>query len=58
MEGLAAFPYALCPDPEAAGTLYAGLGDGTILRSQDSGEGWEEIASVPSGLQALAAVSA
>jgi hypothetical protein len=58
LEGLAAFPYALCPDPEAAGTLYAGLGDGTILRSQDSGEGWEEIASVPSGLQALAAVSA
>jgi hypothetical protein len=58
LEGLAAFPYALCPDPEAAGTVYAGLGDGTILRSQDSGEGWEEIASVPSGLQALAAVSA
>jgi hypothetical protein len=29
--------------------VYAGLGDGTILRSQDSGEGWEEIASVPSG---------
>ncbi len=58
LEGLAAFPYALCPDPEAAGTVYAGLGDGTILSSQDSGEGWEEIASVPSGLQALAAVAA
>jgi photosystem II stability/assembly factor-like uncharacterized protein len=57
LEGLAAFPYALCTDPEAAGTLYAGLGDGTILRSQDSGEGWDEIASVPTGLQALAAVS-
>jgi photosystem II stability/assembly factor-like uncharacterized protein len=58
LEGLAAFPYALCPDPEAPGTVYAGLGDGTILRSQDSGEGWEEFASVPAGLQALAAVSA
>jgi photosystem II stability/assembly factor-like uncharacterized protein len=57
MEGLAAFPYALCPDPEAPGTLYAGLGDGRVLWSQDSGEGWEEVASVPSGLQALTAVS-
>ena len=58
LEGLTAFPYALSADPEAPGTLYAGLGDGTILRSQDSGEGWEEFASVPSGLQALAAVTA
>ncbi len=57
LEGLAAFPYALCPDPEVAGTVYAGLGDGTILCSQDSGEGWEEFARVPAGLQALAAVS-
>jgi hypothetical protein len=37
--------------------LYAGLGDGTILRSQDSGEGWEEVARGPAGLQALAAVA-
>jgi len=58
LEGLAAFPYALCTDPEAAGTLYASLGDGTILRSQDSGEDWEEVARVPAGLQALAAVPA
>jgi photosystem II stability/assembly factor-like uncharacterized protein len=58
MEGLAAFPYALCSDPDAPGTLYAGLGDGTILRSADAGEGWEEVARVPSGLQALTAVSA
>jgi photosystem II stability/assembly factor-like uncharacterized protein len=57
LEGLAAFPYALCPDPEAAGALYAGLGDGTILRGADAGEGWEEVAHVPAGLQALAAVS-
>jgi photosystem II stability/assembly factor-like uncharacterized protein len=58
LEGLAAFPYALCPAPEASGALYAGLGDGTILRSQDSGEGWEEFARVPVGLQALAAATA
>ena len=58
LEGLAAFPYALCPDPGAPGTVYAGLGTGAILRSQDSGEGWEEFARVPAGLQALAAVAA
>jgi len=58
LEGLAAFPYALCPDPEVAGTVYAGLADGTILCSQDSGEEWEEFARVPAGLQALAAVPA
>ncbi len=58
MEDLAAFPYALCVDPEAAGAVYAGFGDGTILCSQDSGERWEEVACVPAGLQALAAVSA
>jgi photosystem II stability/assembly factor-like uncharacterized protein len=58
LEGLAAFPYALCSDPEVPGVLYAGLGDGTILRSVDAGEGWEEVAHVPAGLQALAAVVA
>lgn len=44
-------------DPEAPGTLYAGFGDGTILRSADAGEGWEEAARVPAGLQALAVVT-
>jgi photosystem II stability/assembly factor-like uncharacterized protein len=58
LEGLAAFPYALCSDPEAPGRLYAGLGDGTILRSADAGERWQEVARVPAGLQALAAASA
>ena len=58
LEGIAAFPYALCADPEAPGTVYAGLGNGTILRSRDSGEGWEEFARVPAGRQALAAVAA
>ncbi len=58
LEGLAAFPYALCSDPEVPGTLYAGFADGKILRSADAGEGWEEVARVPAGLQALAAVTA
>ena len=58
LEGLAAFPYALCSDPEAPGTLYAGFGDGMILRSSAAGEGWDEVVRGPSGLQALAAVPA
>ena len=58
LEGLSAFPYALCQDPEAPGVLYAGLGDGTILRGANAGESWEEITWVAPGLQALAAVSA
>jgi hypothetical protein len=58
LKGLAAFPYALCADPEVPRAVYAGLGDGTILRSPDSGGGWEEFVRVPAGLQALAAVSA
>ena len=58
LEGLSAFPYALCQDPETPGTVYAGFGDGTILRSADAGAQWEEVAQVASGLQALTAVSA
>ena len=58
LEGLYAFPYALCPDPEAPRALYAGLGDGTVLRGANVGESWEEVARVAPGLQALAAVSA
>jgi hypothetical protein len=58
LEGLAAFPYALCQDPETPETLYAGFGDGTILRGVNAGESWEEIIRVAPGLQALAAVSA
>src|SRR5215207_9603622 len=57
LEGLDAFPYALCPDPESHGTVYAGLGDGTILRGEDAGERWEEVARVSPGLDGLAAVS-
>jgi len=57
LDGLAAFPYALCPDPGASGTLYAAFGDGKVLRSQDAGSSWDEVAHVPSGLAALAAVT-
>jgi photosystem II stability/assembly factor-like uncharacterized protein len=56
LEGLSEFPYALCAEPGAPGVLYAGLGDGSILRSPDSGESWEEVARVP-GVAALAAVA-
>jgi hypothetical protein len=57
LEDLAAFPYALCADPEKPGALYAGFGDGKILHSQDAGESWDEIADVPA-LDALVAVRA
>ena len=56
LEHLAEFPYALVADPEKPGSLYAGLGDGTILRSPDAGASWEEVARVP-GLEALAVVA-
>jgi hypothetical protein len=52
--GLDAFPYALYPG--SPGAVYAGLGDGTILRGEDAGESWEEVARVSPGLQALVAV--
>jgi photosystem II stability/assembly factor-like uncharacterized protein len=55
LENLAAFPYALCADPEAPEALYAGFGDGKIVHSPDAGASWDEIASVPA-LDALAAV--
>ena len=54
--GLAAFPSALTADAEAPGALYAGLGDGTLLRSADAGASWDEVAHTPGGLAALAAV--
>ncbi len=56
LEGLSEFPYALAADPETPGILYAGLGDGTILRGTEAGERWEELARTP-GLAALAAVA-
>ena len=47
MEHLAEFPYALAADPYTPGALYAGFGDGRILRSPDAGENWSEHARVP-----------
>jgi photosystem II stability/assembly factor-like uncharacterized protein len=58
LEGLDEFPYALCPDPEVPGVVYAGLGNGTILRGVGAGESWEEVARVTPGLDALVAVPA
>ena len=58
LEGLDAFPYALCADPETPGAVYAALGDGTILRAAEAGESWDEVARVSPGLDALVAVSA
>jgi len=57
LDGLAAFPYALAADPETPGAVYAGLGDGTLLRSPDAGASWDEVARTPAGLAALAAMS-
>jgi photosystem II stability/assembly factor-like uncharacterized protein len=57
LEHLAEFPYALVGDPEKPDGLYAGLGDGTILRSPDAGTSWDEVTRVPK-LDALAAVAA
>jgi photosystem II stability/assembly factor-like uncharacterized protein len=57
LEDLASFPYALCPDPEVPWTLYAGFGDGEILRTQDAGKNWDEVARVAPGLAAMAAVA-
>jgi photosystem II stability/assembly factor-like uncharacterized protein len=54
LDGLAAFPYALATDPETPGALYAGLGDGALLRSPDTGASWDEVARTPAGLAALA----
>ena len=43
-------------DPETPGALYAGFGDGGILRSPDAGATWDEVSRTPGGLAALAAV--
>ena len=56
LKNLAEFPYALASDPATPGALYAGLGEGTILRSPDKGESWEEVIHVPD-LEALTAVA-
>jgi hypothetical protein len=55
VDGLAAFPYALAADPEAPGAVFAGFGDGEILRSPDAGANWYEVVRVPA-VEALAIV--
>ena len=57
LEDLPEFPYALAADPGTPGALYAGLGNGSILHSGDSGESWREAARPSHGLDALAAVA-
>ena len=37
---LVGFPYALAAD---SGSLFAGLGDGRIYRSQDRGDHWAQL---------------
>jgi hypothetical protein len=56
LEHLDAFPYALSADPEIAGSLYAGLGDGTIMGRAGPEEEWREVARVPGSVSALAIV--
>jgi hypothetical protein len=45
-----AFPYALAT---ASGALYAGLGDGSILRSTDGGDTWERLPVEVGSISAL-----
>jgi photosystem II stability/assembly factor-like uncharacterized protein len=56
LEGLREFPYALAADPGTSGALFAGFGDGEILRSPDAGASWDEVSRTPGGLAALAVV--
>jgi photosystem II stability/assembly factor-like uncharacterized protein len=37
----------------ANGHLFAGLGDGTLLQSQDGGESWSELSERADGITAL-----
>jgi photosystem II stability/assembly factor-like uncharacterized protein len=53
---LDAMPYALVALPE--GVLFAGLGDGTLMRSDDRGESWEPISAAAERVLALEAVAA
>ena len=36
------------------GRLFAGLGDGTLLQSEDGGESWSELGERIGGITALA----
>jgi len=49
-------PYALVAP--ADGELFAGLGDGTLIRSEDRGESWAPISAEAERVLALEAVAA
>jgi photosystem II stability/assembly factor-like uncharacterized protein len=51
---LDSMPYALAA--LGGGVLFAGLADGTLMRSGDRGESWERLAARADGVLALAAV--
>ena len=53
---LDAMPYALVAP--ADGELFAGLGDGTLIRSEDRGESWDPISAEAERVLALEAVAA
>jgi hypothetical protein len=40
---LSHMPYALITDPDAPGTLYAGLGNGDLWLSPDYGDSWRQL---------------
>ena len=40
---LAHMPYALITEPDVAGSLYAGLGNGELWHSTDHGESWGQL---------------
>jgi hypothetical protein len=55
---LDSFPYALAADSDS---LFAGLGDGRIYRSEDRGEHWEQLdmgGELPTGVLALILIRA
>jgi photosystem II stability/assembly factor-like uncharacterized protein len=42
-EPLAYMPYALVPDPDLPGGLYAGLSNGDVWHTEDQGETWQQL---------------
>ena len=46
-------PYALLTDPDAAGSVYAGLANGEVWHSGDEGEEWEKLDVDLGGLRNL-----
>jgi hypothetical protein len=55
-ERLPEFPYALATGPEAPGSVYAALANGTLNHKPADLNGWRQIARLPGGVEALAVV--